>query len=47
MAALCDETPLCRTGEPEEVAQAVLFLSSDKSAFITGQTLSVDGGFII
>lgn len=47
MAALCDETPLCRTGEPDEVAQAVFFLSSDKSAFITGQTLSVDGGFII
>ncbi|MBQ5824198.1 MAG: SDR family oxidoreductase [Clostridia bacterium] len=46
MAVLCDETPLCRTGEPQEVAQAVLFLASDKSAFITGQTLSVDGGFI-
>ena len=46
MLALCDETPLCRIGEPEEVAQAVFFLASDKSAFITGQTLSVDGGFI-
>ncbi len=46
MAALCDETPLCRIGEPDEVAQTVLFLASDKSAFITGQTLSVDGGFI-
>ncbi len=46
MAALCDETPLCRIGEPEEVAQAVLFLATDKSAFVTGQVLSVDGGFI-
>lgn len=46
MAALCDETPLCRIGNPQEVAQAVLFLASEKAAFITGQTLSVDGGFI-
>ncbi len=46
MVALCDETPLCRIGEPQEVAQAVLFLASDKASFITGQTLSVDGGFI-
>ncbi|MBQ8027255.1 MAG: SDR family oxidoreductase, partial [Clostridia bacterium] len=47
MAALSDETPLCRIGEPEEVAAAVLFLASDKSAFITGQILGVDGGFIV
>lgn len=47
MAALCDETPLCRIGEPDEIAQAVFFLSCEKSAFITGQTLSADGGFVI
>ena len=33
-----------RLGEPEEIAQAVTFLSSDRASFITGQLLSVDGG---
>ena len=47
MAVLSDETPLCRIGEPEEVAHAVVFLASDKASFITGQILGVDGGFIV
>ncbi len=47
IAALSDETPLCRIGEPEEVADAVLFFASEKTSFITGQTLSVDGGFVV
>ncbi len=33
-----------RLGEPEEIAEAVIFLSSDRASFITGQLLSVDGG---
>ncbi len=33
-----------RLGEPEEIAEAVAFLSSDRASFITGQLLSVDGG---
>ncbi len=45
MAELCDETPLCRIGSPEDVAGAVMFFASDKAGFITGQTLGVDGGF--
>lgn len=45
MKELCDSTPLCRIGKPCDVANAVLFLSSDKADFITGQTLGVDGGF--
>lgn len=38
--------PLKRFGNPEDVANAVLFLASDKSNYITGQTLIVDGGLI-
>jgi len=40
-------TSLGRFGKPEEVAEAVLFLSSDKSNFITGTVLNVDGGLAI
>ncbi len=46
MELLADETPLCRIGNPEEIANAVFFLATQNSSFITGQTLSVDGGFI-
>lgn len=37
-------TPLKRLGQPEDIANAVAFLSSDEAAFITGQVLTVDGG---
>lgn len=47
ITALCDETPLCRIGKPSEVAEAVFFLASENASFITGQTLSVDGGFAV
>lgn len=43
-ARLAEATPLRRWGRPEEVARAVLFLVSDDSAFMTGQTLVLDGG---
>ena len=45
LAALCDETPLCRLGEPRDVAEAVLWLTSGEADFITGQCIGVDGGF--
>ena len=46
-SALCEETPLCRIGCPEEVADAICFLASERAAFITGQILGVDGGFAV
>ncbi|HWW79641.1 MAG TPA: glucose 1-dehydrogenase [Steroidobacteraceae bacterium] len=36
--------PLKRAGTPDEVAQAILFLASDKTSYVTGQSIGVDGG---
>lgn len=47
LEALKDETPLNTLGQPKNVADAVAFLVSDKASFITGQVLSVNGGFVI
>ena len=41
-----DAIPLKRGGQPEDVAQLCTFLASDMSAYITGQTICVDGGMI-
>jgi 3-oxoacyl-[acyl-carrier protein] reductase len=40
-------TPLRRIGLPEDIAEAVAFLVSDRASFITGQCLTVDGGFLL
>lgn len=47
LTALGEETPLGRIGTPEEIAQAIFFLASERASFITGQVLRVDGGMVI
>lgn len=39
--------PMKRKGTPQEVADAVLFLSSSKASFIQGSSMTVDGGYVI
>lgn len=46
VSSLLDETPLGRLGTPEDIAETVAFLVSDKASFVTGQILTVDGAFI-
>src|SRR4029077_5614995 len=43
-AGLIATVPLKRVGRPEEIAQTIVFLSSDKASFITGASFLVDGG---
>jgi NAD(P)-dependent dehydrogenase (short-subunit alcohol dehydrogenase family) len=38
------QTPMGRLGKPEEIADAIVFLASPRSGYITGQTLCVNGG---
>lgn len=47
MAELIDQTPMGRIGKGEDVAELVSFLTSDKADFITGQIITVDGGFTL
>ena len=41
-----ERTPMGRTAQPSEIAEAIAFLASDKASFITGVTLPVDGGWL-
>jgi len=38
--------PIGRVGTPEEVAEAVVWLCSDAASFVTGHTMTVDGGYV-
>ena len=44
---LTNKTPMGRIGEPEEVAEAVMFLLSDAASYLTGAEIAVDGGFVL
>ncbi|MGG0718865.1 3-oxoacyl-[acyl-carrier-protein] reductase [Robertmurraya massiliosenegalensis] len=46
-AEMLKQIPLARLGEPQDIAKVVVFLASDDSRYMTGQTLHVDGGMIM
>ena len=46
MKAILEATPLGRVGEHEEIAMLALYLASSASNYITGQTITIDGGAI-
>jgi 3-oxoacyl-[acyl-carrier protein] reductase len=45
LSVLCQQTPIGRLGNPQDVAKAMLFLASKDASFITGEVLGVTGGF--
>ncbi|MGM9572367.1 MAG: 3-oxoacyl-[acyl-carrier-protein] reductase [bacterium] len=45
--SMLSQVPLARLGTPDEVADAVLFLASDRASYITGQVISVNGGMVM
>lgn len=47
LKAMEKSVPMGRAGRPEEIANAVLWLCSDAASYVTGQSISVDGGFIM
>ena len=47
MAQLAADTPLERIGTPQDVAETVAFLASDRADFLTGQVIGVNGGYVI
>jgi acetoacetyl-CoA reductase len=44
LSKIIDRIPVGRLGRPEEIARAVLFLCADDAGFITGSTISINGG---
>ncbi len=47
ISAIAAGNPMGRISEPDEIARAVLFLSSDAASYITGHVLAIDGGFTV
>ena len=46
-SAILSSIPAGRMGTPEEIASAVVYLSSEEAAYVTGQTLHVNGGMVM
>ena len=46
-AQLKAETPLGRLGQPEDIANLIAFLASERAGFVTGQVVTADGGFVV
>ena len=46
-AQVVGSIPLGKMGQPEDIANAVVFLASDKASYITGQVVNVDGGMVM
>ena len=44
---ILEQVPVGRFGEPEEIAEVVAFLTGDRAAYVTGQTIAVDGGMVM
>jgi len=47
LAAMAERTPVGRLGQPQDVANAYLFLASEEASFINGEVLGVDGGLVL
>ncbi|HEY0393196.1 MAG TPA: SDR family oxidoreductase [Candidatus Elarobacter sp.] len=47
IAALCEQVPLRRLAAPDEIAGLAVWLGSEQNTYVTGQTVAVDGGFLI
>jgi len=47
LASMIDHTPVARLGQPQDVANAYLFLASEEAGFINGAVLNVDGGLVL
>jgi len=46
LARIIASEPVGRVGQPEEVAEAVVWLCSEAASFVTGHTMTVDGGYV-
>ena len=47
LAAVTSQIPLARIGEPADIADVAVFLASEQARYITGQTITVDGGLLV